>query len=396
MRDAAEIGFALGAVCAEGTDGAYLAPHHWKGLSQWVRLFGKVRFILQSMGRGTPPPPGWVRIPEHVDVRRVGGYGMGYFARRRAVLRCVGEALNGIQMLLARMPSDVVYWAFRRAASLNIPVLLELHGDWETSARLGEPGERVVKRLLRPLRARLAGKATLTMVGGASAVVTIGPELAKKYVRCQKPLLVSTNHTLDEREYRQREVFGFSGIPRLLFVGELVERKGLRYLFGALNELRRKGKEFRITLVGDGPQKLVLHQYSKDHEFASWVEFAGFVPLGDTLLEYYRSADAFVLPSLAGEGVPRVVHEAMSQGCPVIATDTGSTAWQLRGGAGMVVPPGNVEVLSQTILRVLEDRTVQESLSRSGFERSLEFTFEKQAARIAAFVREHVPAELLK
>ena len=102
-----------------------------------------------------------------------------------------------------------------------------------------------------------------------------------------------------------------------------------------------------------------------------------------------------MLPSVAAEGVPRVVHEAMAQGCPVIATDVGSTKWQLRGGAGIVVPPADVEALTENIIRVLDDKQLRENLSTNGFRRSLEFTFEEQAEKVATFVRQHVPAKLL-
>jgi glycosyltransferase involved in cell wall biosynthesis len=71
----------------------------------------------------------------------------------------------------------------------------------------------------------------------------------------------------------------------------------------------------------------------------------------------------------------------------VVATDIGSTAWQLRDGAGIVVEPADVEALSRAIARVLGDRTLQSQLSRRGIEVARQHTYELQSAGIADFVR---------
>jgi glycosyltransferase involved in cell wall biosynthesis len=155
------------------------------------------------------------------------------------------------------------------------------------------------------------------------------------------------------------------------------------------------GRDFEMIIAGSGPQEAFLRAYSRKHEFDKNITFLGRVTVFPELLRLYRQADIFILPSIAAEGVPRVIHEAMTQGCPVIATDIGSVKWQLADGAGLVIPPSNTQILTETIINVLDDKQLRQSLSANGFDRSLEFTFEKQGERLATFIKNTVPVGLL-
>jgi glycosyltransferase involved in cell wall biosynthesis len=388
------VAIAAGNTCVKTENGSYIAPIHSKSLAQWVRLFRDVRLIIpQSSAKS--PPDGWEKVPDKIKVCGLDTLNKSHFARRRAVFSAMKEYLDGVELLYARMPDYIIYWVFCDATKRKIPVLLELHGDWETSIMVSEINGSLVRLATRRFRAYLAHKATQKMADYACAAVTIGPALAEKYVNGEKPLLISTNHTVEEKQYHQRQEHNLKTPPCLLFVGELAERKGLRCLFAAIRRLKNLGYKFEISLVGDGPLKNYLKTYSEKYGLDQYVNFVEHLSFGPKLLEYYKQADVFVLPSIAGEGVPRVVHEAMSQGCPVIATDVGSIKWQLEAGAGIVIPPADTEALTQNIIRILEDERLRKNLSIKGFARSMEFTYEKQAEKVAAFVRKCVPSELL-
>jgi len=105
----------------------------------------------------------------------------------------------------------------------------------------------------------------------------------------------------------------------ILFVGRLVEQKGVTYLLKACAKLKAEGENFVLNIAGDGPLRAELESEAKALELGSRVCFLGWVPR-EKLPELYREADIFVLPSF-DEGMPNVILEAMASGLPIVATD---------------------------------------------------------------------------
>ncbi|MFI6099329.1 glycosyltransferase family 4 protein [Lentzea sp. NPDC051213] len=132
-------------------------------------------------------------------------------------------------------------------------------------------------------------------------------------------------------------------VRRLLFVGLLVERKGLPALLEALPP------NATLTVAGDGPQRAKYEQLAAGLP----VEFLGFRADVPDLL---RKHDALVLPSTM-EQQPLVVAEAMAAGKPVVATDTGGVADMLDapGTARFLAAPGDVAALGKQLRRLLAD-----------------------------------------
>jgi glycosyltransferase involved in cell wall biosynthesis len=135
------------------------------------------------------------------------------------------------------------------------------------------------------------------------------------------------------------------GAPRYLFVGQLIDRKGIRPLLDAFSSLERG----ELWIVGDGP----LH---RDVEAAAWrdprIRMPGHLE-PDELARLYASADVLVLPSLY-EVWGLVVNEAMQFGLPVVVTDQVGAAVDLvvPEVTGAVVPAGSSDFLAEAMRRV--------------------------------------------
>jgi glycosyltransferase involved in cell wall biosynthesis len=134
-------------------------------------------------------------------------------------------------------------------------------------------------------------------------------------------------------------------VRHLVFVGLLVERKGILDLLAALAVPGVLPPDARLTVVGDGPQRAEAERVAQT--FPGRVTFLGFRPDVPALL---AGADALVLPS-AMEQQPLVVAEAMAAGKPVVATDTGGVADMLGPGPGAdyLVPPENTAALAERL-----------------------------------------------
>lgn len=102
----------------------------------------------------------------------------------------------------------------------------------------------------------------------------------------------------------------------------------------------------------------------------------GFVPSED-LVTLYNLANLFVMPSIyEGFGLP--VLEAMSCGCPVVASKSGSLA-EVMGDAGRQVEPNDIDSISEGIKEVFNDPNLQRELSQRGMVQSKKFTWRKTA-----------------
>ncbi|RKY10270.1 MAG: hypothetical protein DRP66_00175 [Planctomycetota bacterium] len=370
---------------------AYFSSLNLKYLSQWTSLFDKIR-LFGMRAEVEEIPPGWLPVPKEYDIREMAVLGLNQYARRKMILSRAKEHLKGIDLLYARGPNFVSYYTFCIAEKAGIPLLYEMHGDWETSV-LSERSCNFFRVITKRLRAKLLKNAQSKMAKEAIAVMSIGPALAEKYVTNDKPVLISTNHHIEEKQFVCRQNYALNSPPRILFVGVLKDYKGLKFLFSALKLLKEEGRSFEMIIVGTGPLKIPLTDYARQHNFLDNVKFAGQVSSSE-VMNYLKEADLFILPSIGGEGVPRVIQEAFSCGCPVLATDVGSVAWQLENGSGIVVKPGSEIVLAEKIKHLFDDESLRKSIGEAGFNRGLMYTFEKQAERIVNFVNKHIPDRL--
>ncbi len=372
--------------------GVFLSPGVWKSFSQWWSVLRDVR-LLQPAKHLSEPPADWMRLPDFVDARELVCPPVGFMERRRIVMRNAKTHLQGVDWLDIRHPSYEAYYTGIVAKKLKIPIVAELHGDWHEVAK-SETNKSLLRKLTRKYRANKAYRIYCELVAEARGVISIGPALAEKYVPKGKPLLVTANNVVEEHDFFARTDFSLKTPPRILFVAALHWTKGLQPLFEAMTILKSRGQEFQLVVAGVGEAQKALQQYAEKEGFADRVHFAGVVPHGSQLYGEYRKADVFVLPSLS-EGVARVIHEAMSQGCPAVSTNVGGTPWLLRDGAGLMVPPSDPQALAEAILSVLRDESLRRRLSEQGFQAAREHCFEKQREEIADFLQTIVPRELL-
>jgi glycosyltransferase involved in cell wall biosynthesis len=164
----------------------------------------------------------------------------------------------------------------------------------------------------------------------------------------------------------------------LLFVGRLVAKKGLRYLFDAMPYVVRQRPAVMLTVAGFGPEENDLRQQARRLGIERHVNFLGAVPQ-QALPELYRRAALFVAPFVrdAGgdqEGLPVALMEAIACGCPVVAGEVSGIEDLLGSAADAIcVKPADVQELAGAIIRVLEDplqaRKQVRDIRQSVFER---------------------------
>lgn len=163
----------------------------------------------------------------------------------------------------------------------------------------------------------------------------------------------------------------------LLFVGRLVEVKGLPVLLKAMPKLLVNKPDIRLSIAGAGPLEPGLRELALRLNISDKVDFLGMVPQRQLPILYQRATLAifpFIMTkSGIQEGFGLVVVEAMGCECPVIAGDLPAIHDSITHEKnGLLVPSGSSELLADTILRALDDSDLRFRLARNGRKRVLE------------------------
>jgi glycosyltransferase involved in cell wall biosynthesis len=155
-----------------------------------------------------------------------------------------------------------------------------------------------------------------------------------------------------------------------LFVGRLVERKGVDVLLRAVARLPGS-LPLRVVIVGDGPERGRLEALARELGLDTRVRFSGRVSAAE-LERSYRAARVFVLPAVVDrrgdtEGLGVVLLEAMSYGVPVVASRTGGITDIVEDGAnGILVEPGDPDALAAALERLARDPVLASRLGEAG------------------------------
>jgi len=160
------------------------------------------------------------------------------------------------------------------------------------------------------------------------------------------------------------------------YVGRLVAEKGLPLLVEAADRLRQRSYDFRLKLIGDGPERARLEQMVAERGLAEKVTFAG-VLVGQALQRATGDVAAVVMPSIWEETAGLAAIEQMMRGRLVIAADIGGLG-EVVDDAGLKFEPGNVEQLASCMQRVIEDPTLVSTVGACARRRCLDLFRESQ------------------
>ena len=155
----------------------------------------------------------------------------------------------------------------------------------------------------------------------------------------------------------------------ILFVGRLVDRKGVATLIDAFAALLDTHSRLELRIVGDGPDRAAYEQRCRNHGVEDSVRFLGELDY-DRVVDQYRESRAFVLPS-SNEGLPRTVLEALACETPVVTTALPQLE-SLVDDAGFTVEDGSTAGFVDAIDDLLTDDALRARMGRVGRQRVLE------------------------
>ena len=242
------------------------------------------------------------------------------------------------------IPQGLVAIIARRLAGVRTPILCTSHGADLFSLRAA-PFRWLKRAIIRSVDGitvvsqTMADEVGRIAPGTTAAVIPMGTDLAERFTP-------PTRGHLDSNE--------------ILFVGRLVEKKGVFHLLRAFAKLHEHRPSLQLTIAGFGPDESRLKREVATLGIADAVTFLGAIIHTD-LPPLYRRAAVTVVPSIVTpdgdqEGFGLVIVEAIGCGCPVIA----SSLPAIQGNAGneggiQLFPPGDEAALAESIESVLDD-----------------------------------------
>jgi glycosyltransferase involved in cell wall biosynthesis len=302
----------------------------------------------------------------------------GYIARRGAEL--IGEHGHAV------IVSHDYGWFYNGLGSAalskatGVPYLSEIHHvpGFPVAADRREAFDRfVAKRYIRWARSRAA----------AFRVVNHGemPPLLRSWGVSDEKILVLGSLYID------LELFAPPAEPMapkwdLVFVGRLVNNKGLDRIVDALALLRERGSMLRLLILGRGPERAATEARVRERGLLEQVEFVEWVETPEELADVYRQSRAALCASTC-EGGPRVTVEAMACGTPPVSTRVGIMGELVEDGVNGALVGFDAESLADGIGRVLGDEVRRLQMGVRAREATLPFEWTAAIARYAEGIK---------
>jgi len=233
----------------------------------------------------------------------------------------------------------------RRLARSNARIVLDLHGDWHSSARLYGSS---LRRFVAPL-VDLFAKTGVRRADGVRTLSDFTTDLVRE--EGVEPL-AEFPAFVDFGLYRQLPRVPLPARGTLLFVGVLEDYKGVDVLAEAWREAAPRVPDAELKLVGRGPKSELVEQLLVDlPRQTRWYPQLEQAELVGEL----DGSTALVLPSRS-EGLPRIVLESFCRGRPVVAARAGGVVDLVRDGEnGVLVDVEDPSALADALVDVLLD-----------------------------------------
>jgi glycosyltransferase involved in cell wall biosynthesis len=319
-----------------------------------------------------------------------------YLSTRREAQIIARRAIAECSVYLLRVPGLVSHMVWSEIVRSGKPYALEVLGDpWDALSPGSWPG------ILRPAFRLMAAHQLKRICAGATAVhyVTFAA-LQRRYPPSKNAYTAGFSDVrlenrkvpeelIEARFRRLRELpwnDAKNGSPiHLGFIGSFSGLyKGPDSLLRAAalcdNELN-----FQLLMVGQGRCLTDMKTLAAKLGISDRVQFLGQLSFGTLIFDFLDNVDLFIVPSRQ-EGLPRALVEAMSRGCPCIASSVGGIPELLESDD--LAPPGSHEKLAKLILRVATDPDRLLAMSARNLAKTAQFTPQTLNKSRRAFLEE--------
>jgi glycosyltransferase involved in cell wall biosynthesis len=322
-----------------------------------------------------------------------------FYPRLPLMLPRLWHFVRRIDLLHCRVPTPAAAFACAIARLLRRRAFLLVVGD--LAALRPTMPYRGVKKALWHLYTAFEER-NLRRMTARSLTFANGAALARKHSTPLRPAIETRTTTIRRSDVAPRGDTCTGKRVRILTVSRIDPRKGLRVLPDVAADLVARGVDATIDIVGPAvgapgkAERRDVEARAAALGVGDRLRFVGAMPL-DELLPIYRDYDLFVLPTLPGEGVPRVLLEAMSAGVPIVATPVaGIPSLVAHERNGLLVDEPTAPSIAGALARLVGDGALRRTLIAGGYETACAHTLDAQAARMMREVSAKLGVTLLE
>ncbi|MCK5211440.1 glycosyltransferase family 4 protein [Candidatus Parcubacteria bacterium] len=211
------------------------------------------------------------------------------------------------------------------------------------------------------------------LVKNLDGLTAVSEALKSELIRNYKADKVRVIHNAVNIENFTPETRQRNNIPRpaLIFVGRLVEKKGVEYIIKAMPQIIKSYPACHLEIIGDGPKKQSLQKLSQTVSSESNIKFLGSVS-HNNIPKYLAASDIFIGPSIVAknldtEGFGVVFIEAMACGLPIITTAVGGITDIIKNNEnGFIVETKNEQAIADVVIKLLRDESLRVRLGQAG------------------------------
>lgn len=311
--------------------------------------------------------------------------GLDYYKYRKSIEAKLREHIEKVDFVVIRVPSTIGYFAYKICKQMNVPFVSEVVGcAWDSTWNYGS--------FLIKMQAPIGFLQMKSIIKDSIAATYVTKFfLQKRYPTRAKIITYASNvqiplvadEILDKRlsdlkKNESQHIFNIGIIGNLS-----VKYKGYDVALQSLSNLKRLYPQIKFVfhLVGGGDASYV-NSLIKKFNMRDYCRIVGRLKAGKEVFEFLDSLDLYLHPSRQ-EGLPRAVIEAMSRGCPVLASS-------IAGIPELLAPeflhkPGDSKKLSDDIIAVLSDVNLREKMAITNFKTAKEYNKEILEERREAF-----------
>lgn len=355
-------------------------------ISRYTNVFEDVIFISRQIQVNNKPNKMSLATNERVKFIEIPNFkSFKTFYKKRNANKKIKNEVKAADCIIARLPSTIGSIAIKYAIEYDRPYLVEVVGcAWDSLWNHGN----VVGKVLAPfsfLRTRkLISKSKYVIYITEDFLQLRYPSYGKTCIcpnvnidKVEKKVLDHRLKTIDNKKEQDILVFGL--------VGSLdVSYKGHETVIKACSLIKNKIPNFRIEFLGEGnPDRWI--KLAKEHGIYENIKCLGTLPSGDAVFKWMDNLDVYLQPSSA-EAQGRAIIEAMSRGCPVIASRVGGIP-ELIDHDWLINSCNYVE-LSNKITELVADSELIKQQAIRNFEQAKQYYKDKIEFRRNIFLRQ--------